>query len=86
MGATKAPRAAHVVAAGPRGIDDQLGSQITPSATLDQPKNQPARSLYLIRLRPEPGVDAIRAMRHPLERGLRAYGPRCVSVLTEDAP
>ena len=47
---------------------DQLGGSIGSSATLDKAKNQSARPLYVIHLRPEPGVDPIRAVRHLLKR------------------
>jgi hypothetical protein len=66
---------------------DQLGGSIRSCATLDQPKNLPARPIYIIRLRPEPGVDAPRAVRHLLKRALRSYGLRCVAPLdVEGAP
>ena len=42
------------------------------------------RPTYLIRLRPEPGVDdPIRALRHALKRFLRTYGLKCVSAVEE---
>jgi hypothetical protein len=34
----------------------------------------------VLRLRPEPGVDAIRALRWALKSMLRRHGLRCVSV------
>lgn len=45
------------------------------------------RPVYVIRVRPEPGVDATRALRHFLKRALRSYGLRCVAPLdVEGAP
>jgi hypothetical protein len=40
----------------------------------------PARPTYLIRLRPEPGVDAIHALRRALKILLRGFGMRCLSI------
>jgi len=41
------------------------------------------RPTYLLRLRPEKGVDPVRALRHALKRLLRSYGMKCVSVVEE---
>jgi hypothetical protein len=44
--------------------------------------NTPAkeRPIFTIRLRPEPGVDPIHALRHALKRLLRDFGMRAISV------
>jgi hypothetical protein len=47
--------------------------------------NAPQRPVYLLRLRPEKGVDPIRALRHVLKRLLRDYKMRCVSIDEESA-
>jgi hypothetical protein len=41
------------------------------------------RASYLLMVRAEPGVDAIRALRAWLKMGLRAFGLRCVEVREE---
>lgn len=38
------------------------------------------RPEYILRLRPEPGVDGPLALRHVLKRLLRSSGMKCVSV------
>jgi hypothetical protein len=38
------------------------------------------RPSYLLTVRPEPGVDGIRALRAWLKRGLRDFGLRCEEV------
>jgi hypothetical protein len=38
------------------------------------------RSIYLLTVRAEPGVDAIRALQAWLKRGLRNFGLRCVEL------
>jgi hypothetical protein len=38
------------------------------------------RPIYVIRLRPNPGVDAIRALRRALKILLRGFGMRCLSI------
>jgi hypothetical protein len=38
------------------------------------------RSIYLLTVRAEPGVDAIRALRAWLKVGLRSFGLRCVGI------
>jgi hypothetical protein len=43
----------------------------------------PARPTYLVRLRPEPGVDATRALRRALKFLLRSFGLRAVLVEEE---
>jgi hypothetical protein len=40
----------------------------------------PARPIYVIRLRPNPGVDAIRALRRALKILLRSCGMRTLSI------
>jgi hypothetical protein len=42
------------------------------------------RPLFTITLRPEPGVDPIRALRHALKRLLRDYGMRAISATEEN--
>lgn len=37
-----------------------------------------ARPIFLLRLRPEPGVDAIRALRALLKAALRRFGLRAI--------
>jgi hypothetical protein len=41
------------------------------------------RRTFVLKLRPLPGVDPIRALRLGLKRLLRSYGLRCVSVAEE---
>jgi hypothetical protein len=41
------------------------------------------RPTFVLRLRPEKGIDAIRALRHALKRLLRCYGLRCTAVEQE---
>jgi hypothetical protein len=38
------------------------------------------RPTFIVRLRPEPGVDAVRALRSALKVLLRRFGLRCVEV------
>jgi hypothetical protein len=38
------------------------------------------RPIFVLRLRPEKGVDPINALRHVLKTLLRRHGMRCVSV------
>jgi hypothetical protein len=38
------------------------------------------RPIFTLQVRPEPGVDAIRALRAALKNMLRRYGLRCLSV------
>jgi hypothetical protein len=38
------------------------------------------RTIYVLTVRPEPGVDHIRALRAWLKRGLRDFGLRCVEI------
>jgi hypothetical protein len=38
------------------------------------------RPTYVLQLRPEPGVDPVRALRAVLKVALRRYGLRCVSA------
>jgi hypothetical protein len=45
----------------------------------------PARPTYLVRLRPEPGVDAVHALRAALKYLLRRCGMRAISVEEEKA-
>jgi hypothetical protein len=45
---------------------------------------RPMLPVYLLRLRPEPGVDHARALRHVLKRLLRDYGMHCVSCEKEE--
>ena len=42
--------------------------------------NRADRPTYVLRLRPEPGVDAVRALRGALKVLLRRFGLRCVEV------
>jgi hypothetical protein len=39
-----------------------------------------SRPVFTLKLRPEPGIDPVHALRHALKRLLRTYGLRCVSV------
>ncbi len=41
------------------------------------------RPVYLLRLRADPDVDAIRALRSALKLLARRFGLRCVSLTTE---
>jgi hypothetical protein len=43
-------------------------------------QKRPGRPTYLVRLRPEPGVDPIRALRRGLKSLLRQHGLRCISA------
>jgi hypothetical protein len=45
----------------------------------------PARPTYLVRLRPEPGVDATRALRRALKILLRACRLRAISIEEEES-
>src|SRR5262245_55625802 len=38
------------------------------------------RTTYVVTVRPEPGVDDIRALRGWLKRGLRDFGLRCIGI------
>jgi hypothetical protein len=38
------------------------------------------RPTFVIRLRPEPGVDPVHALRHALKRLLRDYGMRAIAI------
>jgi hypothetical protein len=38
------------------------------------------RPIFVLRLRPEKGVDPIHALRHVLKHLLRAHGMKCISV------
>jgi hypothetical protein len=49
-----------------------------PSPTRENP-----RTVYLLRLRPEPRVDSVRALRHALKILFRQCGLRCLSVKEE---
>jgi hypothetical protein len=40
----------------------------------------PQRPVFVLQLRPEPRVDAIRALRQALKTLLRRHGLRCLSV------
>ena len=40
----------------------------------------PRRPVFVLQLRPEPRIDAIKALRAALKRLLRDYGLRCISV------
>jgi hypothetical protein len=40
--------------------------------------------VYTIRLRPLPGVDAIRQLRALLKRALRSHGLKCISIAVEE--
>lgn len=44
---------------------------------------KPDRPIYLLRLRPEKGVDPIRALRWILKRVLRDYGMQAISCEEE---
>jgi hypothetical protein len=42
------------------------------------------RTTYLLTVRPEPGVDGIRALRAWLKIGLRSFGLKCVGITPKD--
>jgi hypothetical protein len=44
------------------------------------------RPVFLLRLRPEPGIDALSAIRVGLKGLLRRHGLRCVGLRREDGP
>jgi hypothetical protein len=44
------------------------------------------RPIYLLRLRPEPGVNGTRALRHALKTLLRCYRLRAVDLREERQP
>jgi hypothetical protein len=48
--------------------------------TTDTTKPAKERPIYLIELRPEPGVDPVLALRALLKISLRRFGLRCVAV------
>jgi hypothetical protein len=52
---------------------------------IETPIPAKSRPIFTLKLRPEPGIDPIRALRHALKRLLRSYGLRCVSV-EQDTP
>jgi hypothetical protein len=58
------------------------GAKSAKSAEMDLTR---AASLptYVVRLRPEPGVDAVRALRGMLKQALRRFGLRAVEVREE---
>jgi hypothetical protein len=70
----KKPPVALAVAAG----RSRNTNQFTTTNRSDSAKQ--GRPVYTIRLRPEPGVDGIRALRALLKRALRAHRLRCISV------
>jgi len=43
-------------------------------------KSAKERSVYVLELRPEPGVDAVKALRAVLKVALRRFGMRCISA------
>jgi hypothetical protein len=44
------------------------------------------RPVFVLKLRPEPGRDPIRELRHVLKGLLRRHGMRCVSIEEMPAP
>jgi hypothetical protein len=42
------------------------------------------RTIYLVKIRPKPGVDDVRALRAWLKEGLRTYGLRCVGITPKE--
>jgi hypothetical protein len=50
----------------------------------DLAERQPCRPVYVLRLRPEPGSDHVRAMRALLKLLLRVFRMRCIAITTED--
>jgi hypothetical protein len=67
---------------GARGSPEVLGrNKSRPTSTPQSPTaQQPAAAAYTVTLRPEPGVDGIRALRQFLKRSLRSYGLRALDV------
>ena len=55
------------------GTDPSVTNMSAQPATKDRP-------IYLLELRPEPGVDPIRALRALLKASLRRYGLRCIAA------
>jgi hypothetical protein len=53
-------------------------SSATPTST--NRAKQGHRPVYTIRLRPEPGIDAVRSLRALLKAALRRYGLRCTDI------
>jgi hypothetical protein len=45
--------------------------------------NAKERPVFVLRLRPEPHVNPVRALRQALKRLLRSYGMRCLSCEKE---
>jgi hypothetical protein len=51
--------------------------------SLREAKDVKERPVYVLRLRPEPGIDGARALRFALKRLLRDYGMRCLGARPE---
>jgi hypothetical protein len=58
-------------------------SPALPRRHIGTPMTEERGRLFVLKLRPLPGVDAIRALRHVLKRLLRTYGLRCVDLREE---
>jgi hypothetical protein len=43
------------------------------------------RAMFVLHVRPEPGVDAIRNLRGWLKQGLRTFGLRCIDVKQQES-
>lgn len=49
------------------------------------PPSADERPVFLVRLRPEPDTDGVRALRAFLKTALKSFGLRCVGVRREGA-
>jgi hypothetical protein len=49
-------------------------------AMMTERRRQPNRPTFIIHLRPEPRIDAIKAVRWLLKTALRRFGLRCTSI------
>jgi hypothetical protein len=47
-------------------------------------RNSDSRPTFTLRLRPEPGVDPIHALRAVLKALLRTYGMRCIHAVEDE--
>jgi hypothetical protein len=65
----------------PRFLADERGRGMSNIERRNPPRKRPeARPTYLVRLRPEPNVDPVRALRAALKHLLRRHGLRCISA------
>jgi len=63
----------------PAGRLERLQGEHSASATTGK-----GRAVYVVRLRPERGVDGVRALRSLLKAALRRHGLRCLSAREAD--